>query len=348
MTLEWQLLCGARRPRARACADQSRPRSSGVPARRLDHFRLSLEWLQIFGKRMSKSYTLYGLILLTFSVALGAKPASEPFPILVDTSWLATRLQESGSVLLVLDVREPPLYAEGHIPGAVNLPVERTFGGVHNDRLGSLRDLRELFSATGLRNTDHIVIYDDGMIKDAARMFWVLQTYGHTRVSLLDGGLRAWRGESRGVTREPAHRPRSNYVPSIQPRHLATKLATRLSIYHRNVKILDARSEDEFLGLKSKARRYGHIPSAINVPWEKNFSEQAGVRRLLIEEDLQRLYAGFKGHRVIAYCNRGKESALSYFVLRKMGFEISVYDGSWLEWGNDEQLPIELGFERNQ
>ena len=104
--------------------------------------------------------------------------------------------------------------------------------------------------------------------------------------------------------------------------------------------IVDAREAEEYLGIKSDSRRYGHIPGAINIPYEKNFTDDGTALRPFSE--LAKVYGGIdRNKKVITYCNKGRHSALEYFVLRQLGYDVSAYDGSWYEWGNDMQLPIE-------
>lgn len=292
---------------------------------------------------------LYKLLRLLLGALLAALPlaglayhsAARPIPIVVTADWL----QENRDMpkLLLVDARSTADYAQGHLPGAINLPVDLTITGQNHNRLPKLSYIRELFRQTGLHNDDLIVIYDDGLLKNAARLFWVLETYGHSYVAVLDGGLPGWEQAGHALSREPVHRPPSHYVPSVLPHHLATRLTTRLAIDDPDVVIIDARRSEEYLGLSSQAERAGHIPGAINLPWEANLVREDGAPHLLSDPELQHLYNRLKGKRIITYCNRGKESAVTYLMLRHLGYPVSIYDGSWLDWGNDPQLPIARG-----
>lgn len=261
--------------------------------------------------------------------------------LIMEVSALYQEQLNNPSALLVIDVRDPENYLLEHIPGAINLPVELTFNeqGDRN-RIASLNQIRKYFSAAGITNNDPVVLYDEGLARDAAHVFWVMETYGHQNIRVLNGGMSAWK-QLYPTSSAPTHRPASNYVPFIAPHHLSTKLTTRLAIDNDNVVVLDARDKDEYLGKKSQASRYGHIPGAVNIPWQENLQLRDGVHFIKPIADLQSIYTRVENaNNVITYCNRGKESALSYLILRNLGYPASVYDGAWLEWGNDELLPI--------
>ena len=141
----------------------------------------------------------------------------------------------------------------------------------------------------------------------------------------------------------------SNYTPNIIPRSLSTLLTTRLAIENEHVAIVDSRSKDEYDGKYSKAKNKGHIPKAINIPWDLNLLPTDGTFKLKTKEDLEKIYAKLKHFDdTIVYCNFGKESALTYLIMRSMGRRVSVYDGAWLEWGNDLSLPVEHELSREQ
>jgi thiosulfate/3-mercaptopyruvate sulfurtransferase len=244
--------------------------------------------------------------------------------------------------LVVVDARSATLYKNGHIPDAINIPVTMTFDRKPNDdRVASIQRIQSLIAAAGITTEMTLVIYDDGTYIDAARLFWVLETYGHKSVHVLNGGMDAWISSGFPISLQARHLPPSKFVPTIVPERLATKLKIRLALDNPTFAIIDARTEEEYEGKKSVAVRSGHIPRAINIPWNSNFTRDHGVLYLKSEPELSELYAGIdKDNKVITYCNKGKQSALIYFVMRNLGYDISVYDGSWYEWGNDTNMPI--------
>lgn len=296
----------------------------------------------------SRKHFLFVLFLLMGcnSVVFAGTRNNTTRPV-IDVATLQSRLALAQPDMVLVDVRDSDTYRRGHLPGAVNLPVEHTFNlkGDHT-RIASLEQIRELMSNAGIRNSDYLVLYDDGKLKDAAHVFWVLETYGHKQLSVLEGGLAAWNRQHGELTTTETARPRTQYLPSIATRHLSTELAVLLATRNPNVEIIDARDHREYMGLSSQAKRKGHIPNAISIPWDQNLALNSQVPVLKSRQALRALYGGLdKKDRVITYCNRGKESAVTYLVLRNLGYKVSVYDGAWLEWGDDDQLPIERGTE---
>lgn len=282
------------------------------------------------------------LMLCPPCMAAGRNPAITP---VIDVSTLKTLLARPAPAPVLVDVRDNNTYDLEHLPGAVNVPVEHTFNETGDrSRIASLQQIRKLLSIAGIKNSDYLVLYDDGSLKDAAHVFWVLETYGHKKLSVLDGGVAAWTAQHGKLTGIETLRQKSQYIPNIATHRLSTKLATLLGIKNSKVEIIDARVYAEYVGLKSASRRKGHIPGAISIPWKENLARDKPYPQLKSTRKLHALYHALdKKEHIITYCNRGKESAVSYLVLRDLGYNVSIYDGAWLEWGNDDQLPIATG-----
>ncbi len=282
--------------------------------------------------------SLSGCLLL--SPALYAADREAGLRLLADTNWLAGKLSDRN--IVIVDVRSPAQYRAGHIVNAINLPVDATFiRHSFGNRVAPPARIRELFRSAGLKNRHWVVLYDNGLLKDAARFYWVLKIYGHKKISVLDGGYSQWLREKRATSRKTFTRRPSGYVPVITHRYLSTRFGTLLATDNPQVTIIDSRSREEYLGLSSKAKRFGHIPRARSIPWNMNLELVDGLYKLKPWNALKALYKNLdRENRIITYCNRGKESAVSFFVLSMLGYKVSVYDGAWLEWGNDRSLPI--------
>ena len=302
----------------------------------------------MFNKR-SRSPGFYAVALALLAIlgffatadlpVLGYLSAAEIDRRLVDHGWL---LGEMGSPdLVVLDTRPREAYLKQHIKGAVSLPVWDTFGeSPRADLAAPISKIQALFSAAGIDQQTRVVLYDDGEMINAARVFWILEMHGHRRVLLLSPGFRGWQAAGLPTDAEKVQPRLRQFLSHVAPDRLATKLSTRLAIDDSNVVIIDARSEAGYNGKKSDARRKGHIPGAINIPFERNFTPDG--KSLLPFKELEAIYSGVsRDKKIIAYCNKGRHSALTYFIMRQLGYDVSAYDGSWFEWGNDLQLPIE-------
>lgn len=260
---------------------------------------------------------------------------------LVGSDWLLGELHDSD--LVVLDARSRERYAQGHIAGAVSLPVADTFGpDPRSDLAAPISKIQQLFGAAGVDQATRVVIYDDGDMVSASRVFWILEVHGHRHVALLNPGYAYWETHELPVSTQPARPAARDFVSEITPDRLATKFSTRLAISDPGVVILDARPVAAYRGETGGSARKGHIPTAISLPFDRNLQgTDAGLKPF---SELEKIYQGIdKSKKVITYCDKGKASTLTYFILRQLGYDVATYDGSWYEWSNDPQLPVETG-----
>ncbi len=250
------------------------------------------------------------------------------------------KISEQQRVVLI-DARPAKFYDEGHLPNAISMPFTATFVEFGTTgRVITLDKAKALFSSAGIRNDDLVVAYDGGGMLQASRILWTLEVYGHKNVKLLDGGLKAWQQAGMSITQDKPNVITSNYVPSINPDRLATRLTTLLASNKTDAfTLIDAREVEHYQGLKSEAKRAGHIPNAWNIDFRLNIDPATGLLRPMNE--LKELYAKVpRDKKVIVYCIMGDQSALEYLIMREMGFDVANYDASWQEWGNDLALPI--------
>jgi len=270
-------------------------------------------------------------------------------PILVDSQWLKTHFVQKDKQIVILDLREREAYLKGHIPNAINIPFTK-FNRSLNKVKGFLIppfSFQELMKKNGIKSSDHLVLYSDKTVLEATRVYWSYDFYGHQKLSVLNGGLAAWK-KSIGTleVKENTLKP-SNYVVSIHPQKFASKFKTAMATQQSNTYLIDARPVEEYRGLESKTDVFGHIPSAKNLPW-KQLVKPSGTP---IDEDTHFLYLSLdkleeqfkdvpKNSNIIVYCNGGKESSVLYFGLKLIGKEAALYDGSWFEWSSDKSLPI--------
>jgi thiosulfate/3-mercaptopyruvate sulfurtransferase len=266
--------------------------------------------------------------------------------LLVTASELSSVLdREPSKRPLLLDLRPPEAYVAGHIPGAVHLDL----WGV------SLIDtdpaplkafmwmVEHVLAVHGVDASTPVVVYDDQSGVRAARAFWFLEYFGHPSVQLLDGGFTAWTSSGLPVTREAAPPPKSEWTGTREQRTIATWKEVRNALGRGDAVILDTRTDGEYTGAAVRARRGGAVPGAVHIEWTRNLTPAGDFKPA---SELKKMYedAGVTPDReVITYCQGGYRAANSYLALRLLGYpRVRMYVGSWKEWGDKEELPIEV------
>lgn len=267
-------------------------------------------------------------------------------PLIVEPDRLAEHLDEPS--LLVIDV---PLraesYAEGHVPGAVFLDKGRLMRGESDVpcREPTVAQLSALFSELGLTRDTHVVAYDDEGGGWAGRLLWTLELIGHTRYSYLNGGIHAWREAGQPVATEPtAPRPGDYEAELLHPEVLIDRAELVERLGEKGFAAWDARSPAEYRGEKGDNRRLGHIPGAVNMEWTEAMDRERALRLRDYAELITELEAlGLTPDmEVVTHCQSHHRSGFTWLVGRALGFEkIRGYAGSWKEWGNRDDTPIE-------
>ncbi len=252
-----------------------------------------------------------------------------------------TELVANIDKVTILDARSPSLYAQGHIKNALNFPVSWTFETQGSGKITKPGRIQVILRDLGIDINTPVVIYDDGTLVDSARLFWTLEVYGLKQVKVLNSGFDSWIQNNRPLGLDSPKVNSSQYVPVINHKRIATKFSTQIATQNPNSVVIDARPVPAYEGKLSSAKRFGHIPSAISIPASHNINSEHDTASLQPLNELKEIYKDIpKDKNVVLYCAVGKISSTNYFALRELGYNVSNYDSSWKEWGNDFTLPI--------
>ena len=279
--------------------------------------------------------------------------------LLVTTAWLAEHLDDKN--LRIVDIRghvipatEPPPhyfnhedeYKKEHIPGAVFVDWVKEITDPNDPRHAQIAKPERyaaVMSRLGIDENTVVVAYDDAQGMFGARLWWSLNYYGHDKVAVLDGGWDKWVAEGRPTSAEILDVEPTEFVPKVKEGIYRSGDAV-LGMLGSEGQLMDVRSPLEFEGKAARAKRMGHIPGALNVPRRTLLNEDGtmmsgeALRELFVEAGLD-----IDAPEIVVYCNGGVSASYGLMALKRAGFQNgAMYDGSWKEWGNDEDKPINV------
>jgi thiosulfate/3-mercaptopyruvate sulfurtransferase len=262
--------------------------------------------------------------------------------LLISTQDLYKLIKKQYNTI-VIDARSFSEYKNGHIPRAVNIDLfqlhwfDTTKRGIKDFN----RQSRILLSNIGVSNDSNVVFYDNVSGVSAARGVWLLLYFSHQMVCILDGGFEEWK--RRGYPIELKSNPLKyiKFRGKVNTKILATAHEVKRLLDNNHAIIVDARSSEEYNGSQVRAARHGHIPSAVNIDWKSNIENNAFKGK----EKLSKIYSKIpKDAQVITYCQGGYRAANTFLALKILDYKkVKMYLGSWGEWGNKLEFPVEEG-----
>jgi len=270
---------------------------------------------------------------------------------LVDTEWVAAHLTDPAVRMIESD-EDALLYPIGHIPGAVQVDWFSTLQHPLRRDFVTKEQFEAICSRLGIANDTTVVFYGDKSNWFACYALWLFQYYGHQNVKIMNGGRAKWELEKRPLVKDVPSYAETTYRAKEADKSIRAFRDEVFAQVEKKKPMVDVRSPKEYTGEllhmpnypQEGATRGGHIPSAVSIPWSQAVNEADSTFKST--EELVSLYQskGIKPEgEIIAYCRIGERSSLTWFVLKYLlGYKnVKNYDGSWTEWGNLVDAPIE-------
>ena len=272
------------------------------------------------------------------------EPGAKKLPLVIEPEDLEAILGHPD--LLILDLSQASTYSRAHVPGAIHLPYNQLLAGTPPapGKLPSREHLIEVFSGIGLTADKTVITYDDEGGGWAGRLIWTLDVIGHPHYAYLNGGIHAWLAGKHPVQTEPVLPTPTrcefelDLTPSVTMAYILEHLESD------NIAIWDARGPDEYAGTKVLAQRGGHIPGAECYEWTRAMDQNNNLRIRNHESLIKELATlGItRDKEIITHCQTHHRSGFTYLVGKLLGFKnIRAYPGSWAEWGNSPNTPVE-------
>jgi thiosulfate/3-mercaptopyruvate sulfurtransferase len=272
--------------------------------------------------------------------------------VLVDTQWVMDHLNDKEVRIAEVDYDPTANYNLGHVPGAVLFDWKKDINDQVTRNIFSKQTCEDLLQKAGVNNNTILVLYGDFNNWFAAFAFWAVKYYGFKDLRLMNGGRKKWLEEDRPISKDIPQYQRGTFKATEPDKSIRAYLnEVKEALDKENIAMVDVRSPKEFTGEilappeypTEHAQRGGHIPGASNIPWSQAVKDDGTFKSI---EELKQMYQS-KGiipdKEIIAYCRIGERSSHTWFVLKYLlGYpNVKNYDGSWTEWGNMVDNPIE-------
>jgi len=288
------------------------------------------------------------VLVLALAASGVAAVAQERASLVVDSAWLTQHLHDANLVLL--HVSDPMGGDDSeHIPGAQEISLSDVSISHHGNgglslELPPIETLTSTFQSRGISDDSRIIVYiSSGAVSYATRVIWTLAYYGFgDRVSLLDGGLSAWRAAGNPVTSQVKPATPGKLTPHVHPEFFADAAWVSAHLHQTGISLIDARAPSSYDGAKDRGfPRAGHIPGAENVPIEEFINDSGQLKDRATLQDIFAKAGVQPGNQVVGYCYIGQRATLVWLVARMLGYDARLYDGSWQDWSARAELPVD-------
>lgn len=266
---------------------------------------------------------------------------AKDLPLILEPEQLFPHLGDND--FIIVDLSSDQHYHQGHVPGAIHVTPQELVAGSPPapGKLPNEERLRALFARLGLKPDSHVVVYDDEGGGWAGRFIWTLDVIGHSHYSYLNGGIWAWQASGQALSQDIPTVEATSVQFELNTAPMLDKEAIISSLGNPNFQVWDARSQEEYLGMRHTAQKNGHIPGAIHCEWTE-LMDQANQLRIRTDAAEYLQNKGFnKDGEIVTHCQTHHRSGFTYLVGKALGYTIKAYPGSWSEWGNDPDTPVE-------
>lgn len=279
--------------------------------------------------------------------ALPPKKMMVDIPLIADPQLIAELIKNPlEQNIAIIDVGKEGIYTQAHLPNAVHINYLRLQQGTlpAPGLPPSDEQLEQLFSELGLTPNTLVVAYDDEGGTRAARLLWLLELAGHQYYCYLNGGIHAWLACDLPYSTESHYRTGTHFRIQKRNQHAIISMQEVLErLTTPNTVVWDARSREEYDGIRISSARAGHIPGAVNYEWSRAI-DLSNNNLLRSENDIRNeLHAlGITPEKnVIVHCQTHHRSSFAWLLARHLGYnDVRGYAGSWAEWGNHPDTPI--------
>jgi thiosulfate/3-mercaptopyruvate sulfurtransferase len=275
-------------------------------------------------------------------------------PVIVDDNYVAEAIARNA---VVWDVRPADAFARGHIAGAVSIgDAPRILRDDNTEDFIAIDRIEKILGAAGLDPHHETIVYGSRGAWQPYFGLYALQYFSGKNVHVYHEGIEGWTAAGRPVSRDASQLPSVALKLEINPAAAVTTKEMLARLNNPDVQIIDARTPQEFAGEDIRAIRGGHIPGAINIPYEQNWADPETPTKLARKvvnsnagmslkrtADLKQLYSRFDPLKeTIVYCQSGARASETAGVLQELGFtNVKVYDSSWLGYGNTLDAPAD-------